>query len=96
MMYPKNWEFLYALYEKKEITAVEFMNRSGLKPGVFYNLLKHYTLEKKKTPKIEYKEVGECVELYISNEYIKTFNAFPEAYQNRIDAETYVKKLKEE
>ena len=90
-MYPKNWEFLYALYKKKEITAVEFMKRSGLKTGVFYNLLKYHTLEKKRTPKIEYKEVGECVELYIDDQYIKTFNAYPEYYQNLLDAEKYVK-----
>ena len=43
--------------------------------------------------KIEFKEVGECIDLYIDGQFIKTFNAYLEAYQNQIDAEEYVKAL---
>lgn len=54
--YPSNWEELYLMWENKEITAVEFMNRSRLKKGTFYNLLKHYNLEKKKENSYELKK----------------------------------------
>ena len=44
---------------------------------------------------VRYEEVGECIELYINGEYIRLFNSFPNSFENRIDAETYVKKLQE-
>lgn len=45
--YPDNWEYLYGLWENKEITAVEFMKRANLKKGTFYNLLKEYRFKSK-------------------------------------------------
>lgn len=43
--YPVNWEQDYALWREGKITATEFMNRSGLKKGTFYNMVKEYKSE---------------------------------------------------
>lgn len=40
--YPSNWEEVYRLWERKEITITEFMELTGLKRGTLYNLLKQY------------------------------------------------------
>lgn len=43
--YPPNWKDDYDLWCKKEISTVEFMNRTKLKKGTFYNLIKRYKKE---------------------------------------------------
>lgn len=45
--YPENWENLYMQWDNGEITAKEFMDKTGLKKGTFYNLVNEYkeTLE---------------------------------------------------
>lgn len=40
--YPDNWERDFLLWKNGNITATEFMARSGLKKGTFYNLIKEY------------------------------------------------------
>ena len=47
--YPSNWEQDYALWKNGEITATEFMRRSGLKKGTFYNMIKEYKSENPET-----------------------------------------------
>lgn len=40
--YPANWNQDYTKWKNGEITAAEFMSRSGLKKGTFYNMIKEY------------------------------------------------------
>lgn len=40
--FPDNWESLYATWDNGEITAKEFMDKSGLKKGTFYHLVNEY------------------------------------------------------
>lgn len=40
--FPDNWENLYADWDNGEITAKEFMDKSGLKKGTFYHLVNEY------------------------------------------------------
>jgi len=40
--FPDNWESLYIAWENGEITAKEFMSKSGLKKGTFYHLVNEY------------------------------------------------------
>lgn len=40
--FPDNWENLYVAWDNNEITAKEFMDKSGLKKGTFYNLVNEY------------------------------------------------------
>lgn len=40
--YPKNWGELYELWQCKQITAAEFMRRTGLKRTSFYKLVELY------------------------------------------------------
>lgn len=40
--FPDNWENLYAAWDNGEITAKEFMDKSGLKKGTFYHLVNEY------------------------------------------------------
>lgn len=40
--FPENWESLYAAWDNGEITAKEFIEKSGLKKGTFYNLVNEY------------------------------------------------------
>ena len=40
--FPENWESLYTAWDSGEITAKEFMEKSGLKKGTFYNLVNEY------------------------------------------------------
>lgn len=40
--FPDNWESLYAAWDNDEITAKEFMDKSGLKKGTFYHLVNEY------------------------------------------------------
>lgn len=40
--YPDNWDENYRKWEKKEISSSEFIKKTGLKKGTFYNLLKQY------------------------------------------------------
>ena len=40
--FPENWESLYIAWDNGEITAKEFMDKSGLKKGTFYNLVNEY------------------------------------------------------
>lgn len=40
--FPSNWESLYALWDNGEISAKEFMEKSGLKKGTFYHLVNEY------------------------------------------------------
>lgn len=44
--YPDNWEEFYALWERGDITAKEFMSAANLKKTTFYKLLKKYKEEK--------------------------------------------------
>ena len=43
--YPPNWKEDYDLWRNKEISTVEFMERTKLKKGTFYNLIKRYKKE---------------------------------------------------
>jgi len=43
--YPDDWEQNYTLWRSGKISATEFMNRSGLKKGTFYNMIKEYKSE---------------------------------------------------
>ena len=43
-IYPENWGELYHKWKSKEITALEFMNASGLPKGTFYHLVKDYEM----------------------------------------------------
>ncbi|MBR1907111.1 MAG: recombinase family protein [Clostridiales bacterium] len=43
--YPANWEKDYAAWRNKELTTNDFMERSKLKKGTFYNLIKRYKNE---------------------------------------------------
>ena len=36
--YPSNWDEIYALWDRQEITAKEAMERTGLKRNTFYKL----------------------------------------------------------
>ena len=40
--FPDNWGNLYAAWDNGEITAKEFMDKSGLKKGTFYHLVNEY------------------------------------------------------
>lgn len=40
--YPHNWKEVYEDWKAKKITAVEAMQRAGLKKNTFYNLVKRY------------------------------------------------------
>lgn len=40
--FPANWESLYAAWDNGQITAKEFMDKSGLKKGTFYHLVNEY------------------------------------------------------
>ena len=40
--FPDNWENLYVAWDNGEISAKEFMDKSGLKKGTFYNLVNEY------------------------------------------------------
>jgi hypothetical protein len=40
--FPENWEKLYSAWDNGEITAKEFIEKSGLKKGTFYNLVNEY------------------------------------------------------
>lgn len=40
--FPNNWDELYNSWDNGEITAKEFMDKSGLKKGTFYNLVNEY------------------------------------------------------
>lgn len=40
--FPDNWESLYAAWDNGEITAKEFIDKSGLKKGTFYHLVNEY------------------------------------------------------
>lgn len=40
--FPDNWKNLYAAWDNGEITAKEFMDKSGLKKGTFYHLVNEY------------------------------------------------------
>ena len=40
--FPDNWEKLYTSWDNGEITAKEFMDKSGLKKGTFYHLVNEY------------------------------------------------------
>ena len=40
--FPEGWEGLFALWEAGQITAREFMARTGLKRGTFYHLVSEY------------------------------------------------------
>lgn len=40
--FPDNWESLYTAWDNGEITAKEFIEKSGLKKGTFYNLVNEY------------------------------------------------------
>ena len=39
--YPSNWDEIYALWDRQEITAKEAMERTGLKRNTFYKLAKN-------------------------------------------------------
>lgn len=38
--YPDNWQEVYTIWRRKEITAREAMRRMGLKPSTFYKMVK--------------------------------------------------------
>lgn len=40
--FPDNWEELYKAWDNNEITAKEFIEKSGLKKGTFYHLVTEY------------------------------------------------------
>ncbi|MCC6093635.1 MAG: hypothetical protein LIV24_01195 [Eubacterium sp.] len=40
--FPDNWEVLYPQWQAKKITAVEFMQKAGVRKGTFYHLVKEY------------------------------------------------------
>lgn len=40
--FPDNWESLYVAWNNGQITAKEFMDKSGLKKGTFYHLVNEY------------------------------------------------------
>lgn len=40
--FPDNWESLYAAWDNGEITAKDFIDKSGLKKGTFYHLVNEY------------------------------------------------------
>ena len=40
--FPDNWENLYLAWDNGDITAKEFMDKSGLKKGTFYHLVNEY------------------------------------------------------
>lgn len=40
--FPENWESLYVAWDNGEITAKEFIEKSGLKKGTFYHLVNEY------------------------------------------------------
>ena len=42
MLYPADWGENYLLWKEGEITANEFMRRTGLKRTTFYKLVKNY------------------------------------------------------
>ena len=46
IVFPENWEELYSKWSSKEITAKEFIERSGLKKGTFYHLVTEYRSHK--------------------------------------------------
>lgn len=46
-LYPESWALDYELWEAGILTSSEFLQRSGLNGGTFYNLLKKYRLERK-------------------------------------------------
>lgn len=40
--YPENWDKDFSSWQAGRITSTEFLQRSGLKKGTFYNLVKEY------------------------------------------------------
>lgn len=42
--YPENWIVLYQQWKNNEITAVEFMEKAGVKKGTFYHLIQDYEM----------------------------------------------------
>jgi DNA invertase Pin-like site-specific DNA recombinase len=42
IQYPENWNIVYPIWQKNEITAREAMKRMNLKPTSFYKLVKNY------------------------------------------------------
>lgn len=48
LVFPENWQQLYEQWENGEITGNEFIQRSGLKHGTFYNMVKEYRILKKR------------------------------------------------
>lgn len=54
ILFPDNWDELYALWERKEITSKKFQEELGIKRATFYNLL------------TEYKKLQELQENYIA------------------------------
>ena len=42
IVFPENWEELYSEWSSGDITAKEFIERSGLKKGTFYHLVTEY------------------------------------------------------
>ncbi len=40
--YPENWDKNFSLWKAGQITSTEFLQRSGLRKGRFYNLVKEY------------------------------------------------------
>lgn len=47
IVFPENWEELYSEWSSGDITAKEFIERSGLKKGTFYHLVTEYRSLKK-------------------------------------------------
>ena len=46
LAFPDEWDELYDLWEKKEISSKEFLTRSGLKKATFYNIITEYKILK--------------------------------------------------
>lgn len=46
LAFPDEWDELYDLWEKKEISSKEFLTRSGLKKATFYNMITEYKILK--------------------------------------------------
>lgn len=46
IVFPENWEELYSEWSSGDITAKEFIERSGLKKGTFYHLVTEYRSHK--------------------------------------------------
>ena len=46
LAFTDEWDELYDLWEKKEISSKEFLTRSGLKKATFYNMITEYKILK--------------------------------------------------